>query len=77
MILRACCDVRFILIVVWGLSVPIYSALPYKEVGLTTGCEAFCAYHEWDWSSLIVASAVQVLKLKWLKPEKIDMAPEE
>jgi len=48
-----------------GLFVPIYSALPYKEVGLTTGCEeAFCAYHEWVWSSLIVASAVQVLKLK-------------
>jgi len=31
-----------------GLFVQSYSALPCKEVGLPTGCEAFCIYHEWD-----------------------------
>ena len=31
-----------------GLIVQSYSASPYKEVGLPTGCEAFCVYHKWD-----------------------------
>jgi hypothetical protein len=63
---RWCADPIVILqhtVVVWGLFVPNYSALPYKELGLPPGCEVCLSWVVLNWPNCPICS----LSLNWYK----------